>query len=109
MTLRMSATIFCRSSGSEAIYSSGVVGFVVIADFISRISPMWIKLWAREIHIPVPFPRRAFVGGKRLTPNGRLRVGSVPVEFHDNIFAIENVARKKFADLSVERADLTDL
>src|SRR5688572_29007635 len=64
-----------------------------------------MQLRPREMRIPIPFPRLAFVDGERRTPDWGFRVPLVPVKSHDDALPGEDLTGEEFTDVAVERTN----
>ena len=58
--------------------------------------------WLGEIRISVPFPSSTFIDGEGRTVDRCLRVPLVPVIFHDDVLAGEDIASEELTDVAVE-------
>ncbi len=60
-----------------------------------------------RVRVPIPFPRSARISGKRTAINRGFRVKLIPMEFHDNVFVVDNLTAEEFTYIAIERAYLS--
>lgn len=59
------------------------------------------------MRIPIPFPRLAFIDGKGRTPDWSFRVVLIPVKFHKNTLAGEDITGEKLPYGAIERTNFS--
>src|SRR6266542_2433897 len=63
------------------------------------------SLPSREVRVPIPLPRLAFIDGERRAPDRSFRVALLPEKFDDDVLTVEDIAREELTGVAVERTD----